>query len=426
MAYNNYKYTNNARSTLASPIWASDTTIILASWTWWIFPTTFPFYATVEQFDSADTSELKPVVKREIVTVSNRSWDVLTVTRGTQACPPDDATYTQGTTQFSFLSGDYLEARYTNDDILDIKRHIDEDTMTLDWANEMWWDIIPDTNNAYDLWESWTPKRFKDWHFAWDVTADAFFWDWSWLTWVSWTEKSFTLSENMTAWEVARLIGNWEIEKALPNVEEVFNTADTRYITYCYDSLNDKVVISYQDRWNSDYWTSIVWTVNWSKITFWSEVVFNPVDTDYISCTFDTLNDKAVIGYQDVWNSSFWTWIVGTVSGTSISFWWETVFNSASTPIISCTFDTLNDKAVIGYQDIWNSNYWTAVVGTVSGTNISFWWETVFNSASTFYISCTFDTLNDKAVIGYQDIWNSNYWTAVVGTVSGTNISFWW
>ena len=71
--------------------------------------------------------------------------------------------------------------------------------------------------------------------------------------------------------------------------------------------------------------------------------------------------------------------IVGTVSGTSISFGSATTFNSGSTRDIAATFDTTNNKVVIAYQDKGNSRYGTAVVGTVSGTSISFGSELVFN-----------------------------------------------
>ena len=43
----------------------------------------------------------------------------------------------------------------------------------------------------------------------------------------------------------------------------------------------------------------------------------------------------------------------------------------------------LNQKIVIAYRDNGNSNYGTAVVGTVSGTSISFGTPVVFESDGT-------------------------------------------
>lgn len=79
---------------------------------------------------------------------------------------------------------------------------------------------------------------------------------------------------------------------------------------------------------------------------------------------------------------------------------------------------------VVAYRDGSAGNYGKAVVGTVSGTSISFGTEVDFNAASTTNIGIGFDSTANKAVIAFRDDGNSDYGTAVVGTVSGTSISF--
>ena len=54
------------------------------------------------------------------------------------------------------------------------------------------------------------------------------------------------------------------------------------------------------------------------------------------------------------------------------------VFESASSSDMSATFDSSSNKVVIAYRDDGNSNYGTAIVGTVSGTSISFGTAVVF------------------------------------------------
>jgi hypothetical protein len=192
-----------------------------------------------------------------------------------------------------------------------------------------------------------------------------------------------------------------------------------------FDSSNNKVVAAYQDQDNSNYGTAVVGTVSGSSISFGTPVVFGSANIDYIAVTFDSSNNKAVIAYRDGGNSSRGTGIVGTVSGTSISFGSSTVFNSGgSSAHIASTFDTNSNKVVIAYMDYPNSLYGTAVVGTVSGTSISFGSETVFESAQTEEISAAFDSNSNKIVISYQDNANSSRGTAIVGTVSGASISF--
>ena len=122
-------------------------------------------------------------------------------------------------------------------------------------------------------------------------------------------------------------------------------------------------------------------------------------------------------------NSQYGTAIVGTVSGTSISFGSETVFESATTQHISITYDSNINRVIIAYQDAGNSSYGTAVMGTVSGTSISFGTPVVFESATTAYTALTFDSFNNKAVIAYRDSENSSYGTAIVLTTSSTNLT---
>ena len=203
-----------------------------------------------------------------------------------------------------------------------------------------------------------------------------------------------------------------------------FNSGSTAHISATYDTSNQKVVIAYRDEGNGSYGTVRVGTVSGTSISFGSEVVFESANTSYESATFDPSNNKVIIAYKDNGNSDYGTAIVGTVSGTSISFGSPVVFNSADTEYISSAFDSSNNKIVITYRDNGNSYYGTAIVGTVSGDSITFGSETVFESATSRYTSASYDSSNGKVVIAYEDVGNSLYGTAVVGTVSGTSISF--
>ncbi len=205
----------------------------------------------------------------------------------------------------------------------------------------------------------------------------------------------------------------------------VFETANAGYESVVFDSNSNKIVIAYRDEGNSSSGTAIVGTVSGTSISFGSAVVFNAGTTSPISATFDSNSNKVVIAYPDSGNSGYGTAIVGTVSGTSISFGSEVVYESANTNgNVSAVFDSSNNKVVIAYPDNGNSSYGTAIVGTVSGTSISFGSPTVFESAYAYQISATFDSNANKVVVAYTDIGNSSYGTLAVGTVSGTSISF--
>ena len=62
-----------------------------------------------------------------------------------------------------------------------------------------------------------------------------------------------------------------------------------------------------------------------------------------------------------------------------------------------------NNKVVIAYRDQAASQQGTAIVGTVSGTSISFGTEVVVSSSAATYPALSFDSSNNKMVIGYQD-----------------------
>ena len=256
----------------------------------------------------------------------------------------------------------------------------------------------------------------------------------------------------------------------------VFESGFSQYVSGTYDSTNNKVVIAYQDQDNSSYGTAVVGTVSGSSITFGTPVVFDSADISGISATFDSSNNKVVIAYMDSGSSDRGEAVVGTVSGTSISFGTPVVFESGGAGVYNprITFDSNSNKVVIIYA-LKNNFYGHGIVGTVSGTSISFGssttftnyyfgpYSTVFDSSNNkivaigknesnstgacyvgtvsgtgisfgslvtfknsnlYQISGTFDSSNNKVVIAYRDTTNSNYGTAIVGTVSGTSISF--
>ena len=195
-------------------------------------------------------------------------------------------------------------------------------------------------------------------------------------------------------------------------------------ISATFDNNSNKVVIAWKDGNNSDYGTAIVGTVSGTSISFGTATIYNSSNSTYNSTTFDSNSNKVVVAFKDNNNADYGTAVVGTVSGTSISFGSKVVFESARSDWVSATFDSSSNKVVVAYKDVGNSDYGTAVVGTVSGTSISFGTPVVFNTATANYVSITFDSSSNKVTIAYQDNGNSGYGTFISGTVSGTSISF--
>jgi len=206
---------------------------------------------------------------------------------------------------------------------------------------------------------------------------------------------------------------------------EVVFDGNAKNFSGAYDTTNNKVLIAYRDIDNSSQGTAIVGTVSGSSISFGSPAIFETQSTlSFTSVSFDSTAGKLLISYRDGGNSNYGTAIVATISGTSVSFGTPTVFESANALYISSAYDASNNKTVIAYRDNDNSSYGTAVIGTINGTSVSFGTPVVFEAGATNWTNTVYDSSNNKIVIAYSDGDNGNYLTAIVGTVSGTSISF--
>ena len=265
------------------------------------------------------------------------------------------------------------------------------------------------------------------------------------------------------------------------------HTSNEKGVAVAFDSSSNKVVLAYQDEGNSGHGTAIVGTVDSSdnSISYGTAVVFEAAETNYIAATFDSNANKVLIVYTDGGDSKKGKAIVGTVSGTSISFGTAAEFDTGSgsngvlnqslvfdsntnktalfyvdsddgkslqskvvsisgtTPSFGTkvevagqvnygdggtspvTFDSNANKVVVFYTDTGDSNKGKARVGTISGTDISFGTAAEFESGSySQFMDVTFDSTNNKVVLNYQDNSNSSYGTLIVGTISGTDITF--
>lgn len=202
--------------------------------------------------------------------------------------------------------------------------------------------------------------------------------------------------------------------------EATFETGGAARISSAYDANTQKIVIACQGG-ASSFGIAVVGTVSGTSISFGSIATFRSnFIFDATATVYDAASQKIVI----VYNSSGGSAIVGTVSGTSISFGTAVVFDAGGASLVSAAYDSTAQKVVIAYADGNNSSFGTAIVGAVSGTVISFGFPVVFDSAVVNSTATTFDANTQKIVITYQDGGNSNFGTAIAGTVSGTAISF--
>ena len=164
------------------------------------------------------------------------------------------------------------------------------------------------------------------------------------------------------------------------------------------------MVVVYRDNANSLYGTAIVGTVSGTSISFGSPVVFNAGDTRDIEIAYSPSAGKVVVAYSDYGNSNLGTAIVGTVSGTSISFGTEAVFDSSGTAYSkSVLFHVAASTILIFWRDGGTANYGRVVSATITGESISFSTATVFQSTMAKHISATYDSTNGKALVAFAN-----------------------
>jgi hypothetical protein len=209
------------------------------------------------------------------------------------------------------------------------------------------------------------------------------------------------------------------ITKFQPN-----NTQGMQGLSMAYDTNEDKVLIAYADKDNSTYGTAVVGTVSGTSISFGSNTVFQSNSIRNIQLGFDNSNNKFLVAYMRSLPESR----VLTVSGTSVSAGSETQLRSDTDGNIrrpDMAFSTSANKFVIVYRDQDQSNKGQYVVGTISGTTPSYGTVADIGSvAMGALIQIAYDASLDKFLIVYFDEDDSNKGKAVVGTLSGTSVSF--
>ena len=203
---------------------------------------------------------------------------------------------------------------------------------------------------------------------------------------------------------------------------EVQFVSEASDIVGTFDSSNNKIVLAYRN--NNNYGDAIVATISGTDVSFGSVVQFQNSDSRNPDITFDSTNNKVVIAWRHLNNSHYGTAIVGTVSGNSISFGSAVVFESARSEYIKLAFDPDNGKVLVAYRDAGNSNKGTYIVGTVSGTSISFGTAGYFENANSDHIGLGYDENVNKFVIAYGDVGNSDAYTINNGTLSGTTVTW--
>ena len=240
-------------------------------------------------------------------------------------------------------------------------------------------------------------------------------------------QVSFTASGNVTSSGKPVVLNSDGTVSEVSGSAQSIGTADTAVSASvfsqnaAYDSNSNRIVVVYRGA-SPWYGTAVVGTPSGTSISWGTPVVFQSSSATQIGICFDSTENKIVIVYSDLGASQYGKAIVGDVSGSTISFGSAVTFYSGTTSSSSAVYDTSNSKVVVAYHR--STGY--ADVATVSGTTISFGTAVQFTANNPSAISTVFDSSANKVIISYADQSSSptGAGTSIVGTVAGTTISY--
>jgi hypothetical protein len=178
-----------------------------------------------------------------------------------------------------------------------------------------------------------------------------------------------------------------------------------------------------------------VGTVSGTSISFGSAYAYADSAEQEGSLAWSTDDNVFVVVWDDP--NTYGESRVGSVSGTTISYGTEVAFetsggNGSGVSEIGIGYTT-GSKVVVAYRDPasgTNQKDSYARVGTISGTSISWGSRTLIKAGTNGSIWGTkdhkvcYDPISGKVLISYWNESNSDYPEVIVGTISGTSISF--
>jgi alpha-tubulin suppressor-like RCC1 family protein len=191
-----------------------------------------------------------------------------------------------------------------------------------------------------------------------------------------------------------------------------------------YDPITPgKFVAIYTDQSNANFGTAVVGTLIGSQITVGRPTVFSSgavIIQSFSRISFDPNNiNQLLVAYQDGVGSAI---TVGTVSGPDISFSneYELVDTLTAELYIDMNIDATTGQVVVVYKDPAAAGN-LAIVGTLTGSTLSFGTPYSIDTTATHRNSVTFDPHSTgKFIVGYANSTNPNEFSACVGHLTST------
>ena len=237
-----------------------------------------------------------------------------------------------------------------------------------------------------------------------------------------------------------------------------FSNRAIKFTSLAYDPDTNRVIAHYMDDDNGDYPTWCVGELSGTSVSWGSPASYYSNYAEDVATVYDTTNNKIVLIWnntqsgelravtgdvrggsnndlqlgstQEIANSSNTAdnvddsnkgyYSVGTYTATNTQTWSSiAAFTTGAIDSLSAVYDSNLERIIVAYRDTSNSNYGTAVVGSLSGDTITWGSPVVFCSGDAEVIRATYDSFKNRVVIAFKDASNSDYGTYVTGAISG-------
>jgi hypothetical protein len=188
--------------------------------------------------------------------------------------------------------------------------------------------------------------------------------------------------------------------------------------TATYDAAQNKVVVFYRE---GSAGRAVVGTVSGTAISFGTPVTFQASGTtSNLGADYDAVNQKVVVVFKGA--ASSFSLRVGTVSGTTITFGSVTTQNDpVEQPSIA--YDSASGIFIVTANNSAASDAGNIYLATVSGTSISVSYAAGVGNFTNYLKAVPIPSVG-RVVFYWYDGGNSGRGAAIVGTISGSSISF--
>lgn len=409
------KHSNNAKAILTNttPYSTTATQITLPSGKGALFGDSFPYTVTYEFSDPNGV-----VLEREVMNVTNRSWDTLTVQRAYEYCPKSDTSNTQVKQAVQLKKWGIIEMRITGGWMEEIESELntieqnkadrsrtpykDEDAqITGNWLfnkSPLYNDIsdLPDNYNLDDA-KNLKAGRYRvynptNWPISWlchlfvdgTITDKTFIFRSLWYyntanQWYIRTHIWWYSTWEKLGWGISGIIWDppyaewyiklWTID--FVSRSNVFEITIVGWNWYNWQDVQNQVLRVMWKAWNNDSeWIGLSWFRYWWDNIFPKEFILKKIGT----YTYDVIIKKGN-WYSPIWATysiTYTPWIkfVESINLNYPNPWAENSPNVCYTSIVDLKeFD--KSPVYISSATVTRTSQWTSYVAIPSGANVA-------------------------------------------------------